>query len=641
MEESQASDGSSKKDVEEEGPPKEDEAKTALDVLKDNLLAPFQSIYQKEENSMIDSSFRSLNRVKWFIRLLFSIIIPLNIALFFAGANSSFNTLDQAVNDVYLNEKLKKDFLRAYDTIVTVLLNNAGMFASLTIADSTMVDNLVIDEMATLQSSYKDILSGNDKNEWTNVLYKYLPTVQDTTSMNYKGVFQGLTIDSENSIQKLINSLSEIILYDYAGYVTTDLEIQSYRSNSFEKFNIFLSDVTSRIFTTLDENFARTERLSTYVVVAEGVIFFISFCVVFRLIIVVIRSLKEILLTFTAIDNKYLSTTQQYYHNLRSNLESSVDQYINDGISRIPLQKSARDNLNKSIKQSDMKPQKMFRSIDGGNFMKSYCYTILFYYFFSIMLSCGLTVVFHVETQVSLQNLNTTLTDGQVFLKLNPSYLVSLIALKEIMLGKTFYQQYDLPYMTQTLVQLEQSLKGNMFKSKQPFVDYTMKYFDGAPCETFKSSLTNAQYSDCANLDLPRLSNGLKVFHNYYGDYVLDTLQLNDDTMFGTVSMDDVYKIGQLIRIIDGVFMDHTVSLWQDNMESFLASKEKLMIILIVVLSALNVIVFIIAEKGVVGTLNDRFSFYRKIFNKYMLGEALAREKRIKSRLVKYKVLNK
>lgn len=635
-------DKSSKKDEDEEegkSQSNESERQAIMNELKNNLLAPFQSIYQKEDNLQINNHFRSLNNVKWFIRILFLIVIPINIIQYVTGPLQTFNSLDKAVNNIFENEDLRKDYFRAHDSIITILLDNAGQYDTLKATIPARITALLDLCNWTLADAYNSVTNSNSKNEWTSVLYDYIPKVQSTTSMHYEGPFANMTVAADNALQKLPNALSQIVTYNQSKFTEDDEELVFYRSNSFQKFNTFLTEVTNEIFNSLQDDFNGTEKLSTFILVAEGVMFFLSFFGILRLIILVIRSLKEILRTFTAIENDYLENTQRYYYRLHEYLEAAKSQYINVDMESDLLKRSTRDVNSKFGENPEARFQKKFKNITDKTFMQKDSVRILMYYGVFILLSCGLAIALHLETLASLDTLQTALVDGQTFLRLNPTYLVSLIALKELFYNKTFYTEFDYPYMDDTVQQLNHILNRTLFKSDMSFVTFIDSFMDGTPCDTFKSSLSVQQYEDCKNFALGELASGLISFHNSYKNVIIDTLTMQDFSNFA-VTIETVYDYGQLIWIIDSIFMEQALAKWRTNMESFLSSKENLLVILIVAVSVLNVVVFFGAERGVVGSLNEKFLLYRKIFNKYMLGDALVREKKIKSRLVKLRLLN-
>jgi hypothetical protein len=287
---------------------------------------------------------------------------------------------------------------------------------------------------------------------------------------------------------------------------------------------------------------------------------------------------------------------------------------------------------------------KKFKKVNAKDFMRKDTINILAFYLVSIILCFCLSVIFHFESKLTSDAIQEALSDGEEFIQLNPIYISSLIGLKELYYNSTTYKKYNLPYMEDDLGFLEHTISTTVFKSDLEFVQ-TFKSIMGpaseSPCLTYKSEMSSSQFSHCKTFALGTLDAGLINFHSYYSDLVYRILTLTNGNNFGDVTPDKVYEFGQLINIIDTIFMEETLSEWRDNMNSYLNSKERYLAILIAIVSVLNVLVYFVAREGVVGSLNKRFLFYRKIYNDYMLAEAPVKEKRIKAVLVKYKLLNR
>ena len=616
-----------------------------MNELKNNILTHYQSIYQKEDNLLIDRNFRSLRNVGWFIRILFLALVPLNIIIYIVGPLSTFTYLQGSINDIFSNEDLRRSYIRCHNAIDTLILNNTGVLNTVTVVDSTKIQALVNYELNALSTAYTNIVAKGAEDEWTTILYKYAPEIEDNTSMNYQGSFTGSLTNIQNAMQKLTNALFKITSYNTSQFVMNDTELTFYRINSLQKFNSILGEVTTRIFKSLSKNFDRSENLSIIILLLEGLLFFISLFIISRLILIVIWSLREILAIFTAIDDQQIAKTEEYYQRLLNYLLISNSQYIstNYDVDHIISKKDAM--LGRSFKYKDdkkQKAQKKSKNVESKQFMRKDTFRILFYYIFSILLCFSLSLVFHFQSKNSISAIQEALLDGQKFIELSPVYITSLIGLKELALNTSQYQTYDLPYMQDTVLQLEKTLNRAGYATDLEFVKFFKNILDGTPCLTYANLInSNDEVKECLQLGLGRLSSGLISFHNYYSDIILNTLTLNNAGTYGSVGSDDVYEFGELIKILDDVFLQQTLSLWKENMKDYISSKNRILAVLIALVSILNLGVYFIAQKGVVGILEERFLFYRKIYNEYMLGEAPVKEKRIKAVLVKYKLINK
>lgn len=103
--------------------------------MKDGLTNPNQGLFTKEENLMIDKSFPRLKYIKWFIEILFLIMIPINVVVFFTGIFSAYNDLQAAINDIYQAEILRKHFVRTHNSIITLLMYNTNMYSTVDLVD--------------------------------------------------------------------------------------------------------------------------------------------------------------------------------------------------------------------------------------------------------------------------------------------------------------------------------------------------------------------------------------------------------------------------------------------------------------------------------------------------------------------------
>jgi len=622
------------------------ERNAIMNELKNNILTHYQSIYQKEDHLQIDRNFPSLRNVEWFVMILLLSLVPLNIIIYFIGPLTTYNHLNDAVNNLYTNEVLRRSYLRCHHSIITLLLDHQGYYDTLKVDDPLGIETMLERQMTILTESYENMLIESTVDEWTIVLYEYAPKVSKETTVDIEGSFNGSVIDIQNAIQRVTNSLFEIISFDRIDFVPENIDLQFYRANSFEEFSKILGGVTTEIFYDADQDFTRAENLSIAVLIFEALLFFISFWIILRLILIVIWSLKELLAIFTAIDNKQIVETERHFRRLLSYLEVSNKQYMTVHETFGPSFTRRETNQSKSIRFADeqkQKLQKKFKKINSVNFMRQDTIRILTAYGISISLCFILGLAFHLQIKLFGDSIQEALIDGQRFIKLSPIYLASIIALKELSFNQTTYETYNLPFIQDVLLLLDSTLTKTGYSSNLQFVQTFMKILDGNPCLTYKGSLRNEEeYEDCISFAKGRLKTGLIDFHNFYSDMVQDKLVLDGfSDQFGNVGPAEVYEYTELIEIIDNVFMDFMIIQWRNNMRDDLNSKREVLAILIAIVSILTCVVYLGAQKYVVGPLRKKFLFYRKIYNDYMLGEAPVKEKRIKAVLVKYKLLNK
>lgn len=108
---------------------------------------------------------------------------------------------------------------------------------------------------------------------------------------------------------------------------------------------------------------------------------------------------------------------------------------------------------------------------------------------------------------------------------------------------------------------------------------------------------------------LGRLASGLNSFHTYYRDKILDNLALLNESRFGVgpLDMDSIYEYGELIWIIDDVFMETIIDTWFDNLNEFVAKKQKVLIVVLSLISFFQVVIYFIAKICVINPLKEKF----------------------------------
>ena len=611
-----------------------------INEFKNSIAMQYQSIYHKEDNLLIDKNFQRLNNVKWFIQFLFFIMIPINITVYLVGANYTFAELESCISDVFMNEGLKNDYMKAHNAMITLILNDRGNYSTVSVVSPVRVSEVMNHQTTYIDEAYENILLSNSLKEWINILYKFTPEISDKTEVHYDGSLADLIMETENSLQKMANSLSQVESYSQAQFVGTDTELQFYRRNSFEKINVFLSQVSQKIFDELEKRFELTINLSITILIIESALFVFSLIAILRLIVIVIKSLREILETFTAIDNQQVRETENYYHRLMSFFRSSTQLAVSDYESKMHKKHTASSAKDQGTRYT----KKTKTIINPEKFMRQDTVRILGFYILSVVLFCGLALFFHLFIVTYIEDIKKSTADAETFVQLNSVHISALVAVKELIYSKDDYETYVYPYLTNVLLRLENTLDTSVYKSDLDWVSFTKSLYEGTPCDTYRTLFFGSdtvKYQECKTFALEKLNAGLSSFHGFFRDKMLDFLQLKTEGRFGELTMDLVYEFGQLISIINDVFMEEILDQWQSDTKSYVDGKQRALIIMLVGVSVCNLLVFFIAEKGVVGTLRERFLFYRKIYNKFMLNEALMREKKIIATLKKYKLLNK
>jgi len=633
---------SSKEEEEDQSQESANSGKIALvNELKYTIMNQFQNTYYKEENVTIDKEFKNLNKLKWFIYFFFTLMTPLAVVIHFNGLHKSLDLVVTSVSNIYSNERLRRDFLKAGDAMITIAMHNVGRFDSTTAVTPSQLDEMIQDKLEIIKDLYQDILVLNSENEWLRVLYKYVPIMQETKTINYGGDFSEMTVTTESLLQKLINDLSVISLFDQSQFVKGNPRFMLFQTLGVDTFDRVLYEVSLNFFEDIDKSFYSSRFLLIWFAITICVAFLISLVLIVRFILIVIQSLKQILISFTAIDLQTVRETEDYYQRLLYFFTTSTSQFIYDQ----PHKSFFKDTEAASIKKKakEQKFQKKHRQIQENKFMKKETMTILSYFTIGLLLYALLNLLFFLITYTSIHTTTETLHDAKEIIKIDTIYTSTLIALKMIILDPTTasYKVNFKESMDSTLDSLGNILSAEIIKGNSQFSDFARGFLQGQVCTEYKMYFTETnQAEECQNLALGKLSTGLAPFHNYYSGLVLQILQLKAK-LASVLSINDIYEFGELIDIINMAFMEQGFELWRGEMRKTVVSHQRTFIGLIVGLVVLDAVIFMIIGIKIISLLQRKFLFYRRVYNKYMLTEALNKEKLIKAALTKYQLLNK
>ena len=617
-----------------------DSAKIELfDELKNTIINQYQSIYFKDDNQIIHKKFENLNKLKFFLQLFFVILSPLVVIIYFATMHQTIHMVGDSANNINSNERLRKNFLRVTDAIVTLLLNDGGFYNSITLVDSSEVDQLMDHEINIIDSLYENILEMNKQDEWINVLYRYVPEKERQITVNYGGKFSAMTITMEQLIQKLINDFSAITLMNKEEFIRGNSLFTLFRTTSFHTFDQVLREVSLDFFTNAIDSFYSSRSAFLWFVLGNLLALVAGLALMYRLAFRVLKSLKQILFSFTLISFQTAKQTEEYYKQLMRLFTASTLQYIDGKHAKDLFKELSLQNAKPN--PSELKFAKKNKRIIDKDFMKKNTTRIFSFFITGVLIYTILNVGLFLYINASISYSTNVLSDGKELVKLDTVYIASLIGLKLLFLDQALYEEVALPYLTQSLDLLNTTLSSTVFKGDCVFSDYAREILEGRVCEIFRPLFKTAdQIENCGALAQGKLSTGLATFHSYYSNLVLFPLNLEGER-FGEVNIDSIYEFGQLIQIIDEVIMNRGLDLWKTDVKDFLSTENRLMTIFVIVLCVFNMLMFLIVERTIVKNLHTRFLFYRKVYNRYMLTESLFKEKLIKAGLVKYQLVNR
>lgn len=630
---------SSKGEGEDQSQKSGNSGKMALqNELKYNIMNQFQSVFHKEENGIIPKEFKNLNKLKWFFYFFFTLMTPLALAVYFLGLNKSLGLVSTSVSNIYSNEKLRRDFLKAADAMLTVAMYAAGRFNGITDITAAQLQGMIENKLDIITESYNDILVLSDQDEFIKILYEYVPRIQETKTISYGGSFSD-TITTENLLQKLMNDLSAITSFNVIDFIRYNRQFLLFQKYGVDTFDRVLFDVSFNFFQDIDESFDSSHFLLIWFAIAICAAFLFGGIFVIRLILIVIQSLKQILISFTAIDLHTIKETEDYYQRLLYFFTASTSQFLYDQ----PQKSFFRDIEGAPLRPRKPKEkfQKKNRQIQENKFLKKETRIILSYFIIGLLLYAGLNLLFFLIAYTTIRNTTEVLHDAKELVKLDTTYTSALMGLKFLVVDPTatFYQQNVKNSLTNTLNSLEMTLSTEIITAESEFSDFVRGFLHGEVCQDFRF-MEPDQAEECENFALGRLSTGLAPFHNYFSGLVLKVLQLQ--TKFSDVlNIDLVYEYGELIDIINEAFMERGFELWKEETQNEVIQHERTFIGLIVGLVVLNAGIFVLVGVKIIRLLQRRFLFFRRVYNKYMLTEALNKEKLIKAALVKHQLLNR
>ena len=613
--------------------------KKIVSELKKTLMSTYQSIYYKEENLIIPKTFRGLKSLKYCVGLLFLSVILLNLCLYFTIANPTFSYVEKTIDNISMNEQIRRNYMRGLNDIVTLELVNAGKYNNIPVANRNALIQRILVE---LNDTYTAATNLNPQNEWTSVLYEYVPLIKKHKTISYQDInFDNIVIDVVTDFWKLSNTFAQLAQYPVSKFTESNDQVNFFVDNSLEMFEDVLRDVGIAFFNSTFSRFSKQKSVLLPFAIVQLAVFIVAAGIIFRLIGNVITSFKEILKAFTNINGNILSETQEYYIRLNDFFGASNLIYINGST----MKTSAKDIPSRmSVKQLNHHSlhHKKPKEVRSSSFMHRDRVKVLLYSMVAIILYIILVTLFILKLGFTEMYIEDEFKNGMIVVKMGTMYSTSVTGLKAMVLNKQTYATNIYPYMNYTIQELGTTLDKSSITGNSVFSDFMRAFFNDNVCIVFESIISStADQVTCNVLQQGKLSKGLVVFHNYYSNLVVGSLDLTNPNQFKTIRMSDITDFGLIVKLIDKVFFARALQLWRDGLKSYVKSQQSILAIIMVALSVVNSLVFYWGYRKTLSGLNKKFLFYRRVFNHYMLTEALSKEKRIKAKLVKHKLLKK
>ena len=333
--------------------------------MKNGLSNAASNLFYKEENLLIHKKLGSLNQVKWFIRILFLIIIPINIFIFIFGANNTFSSLRSSVNKIYVTEIMYRNYLRSHHSITSMILYQNGAYNNIT--DPLTLNNFITQQMTNLQVSTNILISMSEDPSWNEFITQDCINIQANTTMSFlDNEFENIVMPTYTAIAKIFNSLQDIVIFRPDQFTDSNDKIAIFRLNIFQNiFNIIEKEINN-IIQDIENSFNYSESMSLIILITEATVFVVSFLIILHLILNVISCLKIILEVFSYIDPQNIKETQWYYRRLTGFFKNSKGTLSQDETStntKFTNKGDGKKNINgqKSLKKSTVFEQLLLK----------------------------------------------------------------------------------------------------------------------------------------------------------------------------------------------------------------------------------------------------------------------------------------
>lgn len=613
-------------------------------------MASSTNIFEKEENVQCGKHLESLSRVKWFMRILFLAIIPINIIIYLLGAYQTLQFLDQTITAVLVNQGMLFNYNQIQDAIVTFMMISTGYYTSTgSTLTSTTISQLQDLKHSNLYNSIDYIVSENYDNTWLDVVFSEIKInvdqllIDQLESAVWGDSFDGLYFNYDEVFREIFNSAIRLGDLDVADITYTQTDVQFFNQNVKKQVTANLGDVINFEIQELDSQVTFSENLSTWMLVGEVIMFALSLIVLFKLILNVIYCFRVILEVFSFIDDAKIKETQNYYRRLLVTFKETLGGAVFDDNASTVSRKS-KAATDRGLLSNEQRNQKKLKTIEDQGFLSRVRARVLFFYLISVLVCCSFTVIFQVTTSKMLDRLQVLLNDGKFYFDSITNIPDMMMSLKQLQYNATSYELFIAPNIQLLIEEL-----GNISKIvplEETGYDFEVAFnqitFKDA-CTYFEGEL-NAQnytsYQKCTEVALGKLAGGVFAFKQYFKDKALSQLTLSGSSQVNEVDVNMVYELDMGVETLK-IIITKLLEMWETESKSRLQWTNNLLIGIIVGVSVLNIIMFIVAENLVAGTLRRTFFFYREVYNRNMLMDALTYEKRIKALLVKSKILQK
>lgn len=617
------------------------EANRRVAELKATSMAYTSNIFQKEDNLQCSKRLLALNRLKWSMRTIFLAVIPINIIIYIIGAHTTLDQFHTTVSTVLTSQLQFQDYNQAQDSVVSLMMIKDNVYNQI---DATDLQQFISTKQENLDESIESISSTNYNNYWLEVVYSDMrakDTINQTEYVQFDDEFSKFNFTYDTIFQQMLESLMRISNIDPTLVNTQNTDAKFFNENVKKQLTSKIRAVIDSEILNLKGIVQRSGNLAIAILIVELIIFILSLFFIFKLIFNVISCFKEMLRVFAYIDDEKIKETEAYYKRVLTNYRITTGEITGEDDNASIASRRSRAVTNNTSNNNQQNRPKKAKGISEEGFLKKTRFRVLVFYIMSALVCSAFTICLQYVTNHLLDRLEVLLSDGQKYFQ-SISYLPDMMmALKQKQFNITVYENYIYPNIQDQIRELQSSdLATPLDQTGYNFEEIFNNAVSGDSCTYFKDALNEepvVNYEYCKQVVLGKFTSGILYFKNYFQNNELLRLNLQDNS---TVDVFTLFELDMGIETLK-IISEQLLQLWQAETFDHLGWTSRILALVISLVSIFNFVIFILAEILVVGTLQKSFLFYREVYNRNMLTEALTQDKRIKYILVKIKVIQK
>jgi len=211
---------------------------------------------------------------------------------------------------------------------------------------------------------------------------------------------------------------------------------------------------------------------------------------IIRLLIIVITSLRQIIETFTSIDNKEIIMTEAHYRRLLSLFKLATyrnqAENGNDGDSLSIVSKKGK-KLAAKTDSSARYTKKSKTILNSEKFLRGDTIKTFLFYVFFVIITVGLNTAFTLTVRQIMDESQDLVSQSDEMLNINSLYITALAALKELQFSEEDYEMYVYPFSEEMREDLGDTLNLQGVTSSFEWAQITQNVYQNNPCEIYQA----------------------------------------------------------------------------------------------------------------------------------------------------------